>query len=70
MLAVEQLEYNRALLKPGLSFREWTEKAWPLPDEFVANRYGVIAHGVGLCDEWPAIYNEVDYENKRLRRAF
>jgi Xaa-Pro aminopeptidase len=62
MLAMEQMEHNRALLKPGLSFREWTEKAWPLPEEFMANRYGVIAHGVGLCDEWPAIYNETDYE--------
>lgn len=62
MLAIEQLEHNKALVKPGLSFKEWTDKAWPVPDEFVANRYGVIAHGVGLCDEWPAIYNAVDYE--------
>ena len=33
-----------------------------MPDEFLANRYGVIAHGVGLCDEWPAIYNAMDYD--------
>ena len=62
MLAMEQLEYNRALLKPGLSFREWTETSWPVPEEFLANRYSVIAHGVGLCDEWPAIYSKLDYE--------
>jgi Xaa-Pro aminopeptidase len=59
---MEQLEYNRALLKPGLSFREWTETSWPVPEEFLANRYSVIAHGVGLCDEWPAIYSKLDYE--------
>jgi Xaa-Pro aminopeptidase len=62
MLAMEQLEHNRSLLKPGLSFREWTETAWPVPEAYIANRYGVVAHGVGLCDEWPAIYNKVDYE--------
>jgi Xaa-Pro aminopeptidase len=62
MLAMEQLEYNRSLLKPGLSFREWTETSWPVPEEFLANRYSVIAHGVGLCDEWPAIYSKIDYE--------
>ena len=55
MAAMEQLEHNKALLKPGLSFREWSEKAWPIPDEFLASRYGVIAHGVGLVDEYPAI---------------
>ena len=62
MLAMEQLDHNRSLVKPGLSFKEWTEKAWPVPEEFVANRYSVVAHGVGLCDEWPAIYNAVDYD--------
>ena len=62
MNAMEQLEHNKALLKPGLSFREWTETAWRTPEEFVANRYGVLAHGVGLCDEYPAIYNRQDYE--------
>ncbi|MBT6509758.1 MAG: Xaa-Pro peptidase family protein [Alphaproteobacteria bacterium] len=62
MTAMEQLEHNRELVKPGLSFREWTDKAWKMPDEFVANRYGVIAHGVGLVDEYPAIYFPQDYE--------
>ena len=26
-----------------------------IPNEFAANRYGCIAHGVGMCDEFPTI---------------
>ncbi len=62
-LAVEQIEHNKALIKPGVSFREVTEKAWPMPAEFVPNRYGVIAHGVGLCDEYPCVYHQIDYDD-------
>ena len=62
--ALEQLDHNLALLKPGLGFREWTERAWQLPEDCVANRYMVLAHGVGLCDEFPAIYNPQDWETK------
>jgi Xaa-Pro dipeptidase len=54
-LAVEQIEYNCALLRPGLSFREYTQKAWPIPARFNAQNYGCIAHGVGMVDEWPGI---------------
>ena len=38
-----------------MSFREDGEKAWSIPDEFVAQRYGCVAHGVGMCDEYPVI---------------
>ena len=54
-LAVEQVEYNRALLRPGLGFREFVERAWPIPARFNDQNYGCIAHGVGLVDEWPGI---------------
>ena len=54
--AHEQLEHNIALLKPGLGFREMTEKAWPLPEPYVEHRYADIAHGAGLGVEWPMIY--------------
>jgi Xaa-Pro dipeptidase len=55
-LAVEQVEFNTALLRPGLSFREYTERAWSIPARFEEQNYGCIAHGVGMVDEWPAIY--------------
>jgi len=60
--AREQIAYNTELLKPGAGFRELTEKAFRLPDAFAANRYSVVFHGVGLCDEYPAIYYPEDWE--------
>ena len=59
--AYEQLQHNIALLKPGLGFRELAEKAWPQPEIYAPNRYVVLAHGVGLCDEYPAIYHREDW---------
>ena len=55
LTAVEQIDYNSRLIKDGVSFREFTEKAWILPEKFYGNRYSVMLHGIGLCDEWPAI---------------
>jgi Xaa-Pro dipeptidase len=59
-LAMEQIEHNRALLRPGLPFAEFGEKAFDLPGRYRANRYSVVAHGVGLSDEYPAIYYPED----------
>lgn len=61
-LAREQLEHNTSLLRPGMSFREMTEKSWPVPDAYKAHRYADIAHGVGLGVEYPLIYYPEDYE--------
>ncbi len=54
-MAAEQVQYNCALLRPGLAFREFTERAWTIPARYAAQNYGCVAHGVGLVDEWPAI---------------
>ena len=54
---------NKALLEPGLRFRELTSKLRPLTDEFVRGRYGVAMHGVGLCDEFPGIYYLEDFDD-------
>ena len=54
-LSYEQLQHDVALLAPGMEFAEYAERAWPIPDEFLANRYGCVAHGVGMCDEYPTI---------------
>lgn len=61
-LAFEQVQYNMELLRPGVSFREVTEKAWRMPNVFVKNRYPALVHGVGLCDEYPAIPYAEDME--------
>ena len=60
--AYEQIKRNTELLKPGLSYRELTEKLHPMKDEYISGRYGVAMHGVGLCDEAPAIYYPQDYD--------
>jgi Xaa-Pro aminopeptidase len=43
------------LLKPGVSFGEFAEKAWRIPDLYWARRYSATVHGVGLADEYPVI---------------
>jgi Xaa-Pro aminopeptidase len=53
--ALEQIERNLALLKPGLGFLEFIDKAWKIPDRYFERRYGIALHGVGLCDEWPVV---------------
>jgi Xaa-Pro aminopeptidase len=54
-LAIEQVEYNCALLRPGLTFRQHLERAWVIPARYADQNYGCIAHGVGMIDEWPAV---------------
>ena len=60
--AVAEIEHNTALLEPGMTYREVAERAWKIPDEFYANRYSSIMHGVGLCDEYPAIKHAGDFD--------
>jgi len=54
-LAVEQIRHNVEILRPGMSFDELREQAWKIPPRYDDQKYGSIAHGVGLIDEWPAI---------------
>ncbi|NKC13207.1 MAG: M24 family metallopeptidase [Gammaproteobacteria bacterium] len=54
-LASETVARNTELFKAGASLREVTEKLWYPPlDEY--NGYTVMAHGTGLCDEYPSVY--------------
>ena len=63
-LAYENIKYNEELIKPGVSFREFAEKAWKLPDNCFDNHYPCQVHGVGMCDEWPFIpYPDKDFSN-------
>jgi len=61
-LATEQVLFNTALLKPGLSFREFAETCWPVPEKFLPNRYMTMVHGVGLVDEYPSIPYAMDFD--------
>src|SRR4029453_8289880 len=54
-LAIEQVQFNCDLIRPGLGFGEWTERAWKIPQRYVDQNYGCVAHGIGMIDEWPLI---------------
>ena len=50
-----QIVENTASLEPGVTFEQLAYMGRPLAQEFAARRYSVKMHGVGLCDEWPAV---------------
>ena len=54
-LALEQINRNMELMKPGTTIHELTHRAWTPPVEDYRH-YSVLFHGVGLCDEWPSVY--------------
>jgi Xaa-Pro aminopeptidase len=60
--AYEQIQTNLALIRPGMSFRKLALRAWPIPEAYVANRYFVLAHGVGMTGEYPYIMHPQDFE--------
>jgi Xaa-Pro aminopeptidase len=62
-LAQEQVLFNIEKLRPGLSFREFSECCWPVPEAHVPNRYMMMIHGVGFVDEYPSIAYPEDFAN-------
>ncbi|RQR55234.1 aminopeptidase P family protein [Burkholderia sp. Bp9125] len=58
-----QIHFNMALLRPGMTFREFSEKAWQIPAIYLKNRYSCVAHGIGMVDEYPSIAHRVDWKN-------
>lgn len=54
-MAAEEIAHNVSLIRPGLSFREFTEKAWTVPDSVRKRRTMSMLHGAGMVDEWPRI---------------
>jgi Xaa-Pro dipeptidase len=49
------------LIKPGVGFKELTFDG-SIPDVDTYRHYTVQFHGVGLCDDYPAIYFPEDWE--------
>ena len=47
-------------MRPGISFRELTEQAFRQSPEYREQHYPVLAHGVGMSDEWPCIFYPQD----------
>ena len=61
--AYEQVHHNMEILKPGLAFAEYAEKAWEIPEKYFNNRYYLSAHGVGMTGEYPYLYHRADFDD-------
>ena len=55
-LAYDFVYESMDLFRPGMGFQEIAERCPPLPQEYKEQRFNLIAHGVGMSDEWPAIH--------------
>ncbi|GAB7529341.1 Xaa-Pro peptidase family protein [Pseudomonas sp. 3A(2025)] len=62
-IAHEHVTTNIEMVKPGVRFTELTARSHRLPESCRAQRYGVMFHGVGLCDEYPSIRYPEDLES-------
>lgn len=55
--AYRQVTTNIELLQPGTTFRELSERAHVPPGPLHSPTNACIAHGVGLCNEYPLVLN-------------
>lgn len=60
-VAHEQVHYNMGILRPGMSFRDYAEEAWDIPQQYYTNRYYLSAHGCGMTGEYPYLYHRGDF---------
>ena len=60
--AYDHIQTNMALLKPGQSFEHLMRNGQALPERYRHQRYGVMYHGVGLCDEYPSLRYPEDWD--------
>ncbi|NND74469.1 MAG: aminopeptidase P family protein [Ilumatobacter sp.] len=61
-VAHAQVEHNVGIIEPGLGFREYAERAWDIPERFLAHRYYLSAHGCGMSGEYPYLYHCADFD--------
>jgi len=67
-VALDQVEHNLAIIRAGMSFREFNDKSWQIPEKYRPYRYSLAAHGVGMADEWPVVPLHPDFEPGRSGR--
>ncbi|CTQ60190.1 M24 family metallopeptidase [Roseibium album] len=60
-IAFEQVHHNMDILRPGMTFREYADRAWNIPEKYHTNRYYLSAHGVGMTGEYPYLYHHGDF---------
>jgi Xaa-Pro aminopeptidase len=60
-LAYDQIQHNIDIIKPGLTYREVSQRAWKIPEAYVERRYTSVMHGVGMHGETPFIAHAQDF---------
>ena len=60
-VAMEQVHHNMDIIKAGMSFRDYADQAWDIPEKYYANRYYLSAHGCGMTGEYPYLYHSGDF---------
>ncbi|MEP4036062.1 Xaa-Pro peptidase family protein [Pseudophaeobacter sp.] len=60
-VAYEQVQSNMDILHAGMSFRDYADRAWDIPDKYYENRYYLSAHGCGMTGEYPYLYHKGDF---------
>ncbi|MBT6204335.1 MAG: aminopeptidase P family protein [Rhodospirillaceae bacterium] len=66
-LSFEQIHHNMWLLRAGLSFREFSQRSWKVPERYSERDFGVLPHGIGMCNEYPVVpaphlFNQAVYD--------
>ncbi|KAF5981202.1 Xaa-Pro aminopeptidase [Fusarium coicis] len=62
-IAHEHIITKAEMVRPGVKFTEFTRNGHRLPESCRAQRYSVMFHGVGLCDEYPCIRYPEDFDS-------
>ncbi|EPE96627.1 M24 family metallopeptidase [Rhizobium grahamii] len=61
--ARDQIDHNLSIIRPGMSFGEFNDKSWCIPENYIPYRYTLAVHGTGMADEWPGILLHPDYDD-------
>ena len=62
-LALEEIDHNLALVRPGITLREFQRQAYVPPEDCQENAYPCVIHAVGMCDEYPLVRHLFRQEN-------
>ena len=56
--AYEQVHANIELFRPGATFLEIADRAQVLPTRYLERQNPCVAHGIGLCNEYPLVLHK------------
>jgi Xaa-Pro aminopeptidase len=62
-LALEEIDHNLELVRPGITLREFQRQAYVPPEDCQENAYPCVIHAVGMCDEYPLVRHLFRQEN-------